>query len=313
MAILGGRGDKQPLRVLSRTLAVQIGGGSAVDEAFAGQLGRNGPFVAALITSGDLVGGLQRAADMLQSRVRLKEQLLTVLSYPAFVFISTLAALAVIILFVIPALAPLVSENGGHAPLILGVMIALSDFLRSNTPVLLAGFAMLLAALVVAARLGLLVRFIEQVLLDGPTQRTFSGLVFGAFAIALGNMLSAGAPMSEALRLATRSVPSRTARDRLEPVSQAVRQGQTLSAALERVRPFPDTIIRLAAVGEVSGALGPMLARGGKLEEDAAIKRIEAAGRLLGPLLIVGLGAIIGLMMGGLLTGVSQLGQSALQ
>ena len=42
-------------------------------------------------------------------------------------------------------------------------------------------------------------------------------------------------------------------------------------------------------------------------------RRIEAAGRVLGPALIVGLGGLIGLMMAGLLSGVSQLGQSALQ
>jgi type II secretory pathway component PulF len=165
----------------------------------------------------------------------------------------------------------------------------------------------------VLAKAGLLGRFMERALLDGPFRRTASGLVFGAVAIALGNMLSAGASMSEALRLATRSAPSKLARERLDPVAQAVRQGQPLSAALEQVKSFPDAIIRLATVGEASGALGAMLTRGGKIEEDAALKRIEATGRILGPALIVGLGAIIGLMMGGLLTGLSQLGQSALQ
>ena len=100
---------------------------------------------------------------------------------------------------------------------------------------------------------------------------------------------------------------------RLEPVAVAVRQGQSLSAALEGVKGFPDAIVRLASVGEASGALGPMVARAGKIEEDAAIRRIEAAGRLLGPALIVLLGGVIGLMMGGLLSGVSQLGQTALQ
>jgi type II secretory pathway component PulF len=294
-------------------LAIQIGGGQALDEAFANQLGKNGPFVAALISSGDLAGGLQRAADILQSRVTLKDQLITVLSYPAFVFISTLAALAVIILFVIPSLAPLVSEAGGHPPLILGFLIGLSAFLHSNAATLIGCLVLAALALVLSARAGLLSRFVQQALLDGPARRTVSGLVYGGFAIALGNMLIAGAPMSDALRLAIRSVRSGAARERLEPVAQAVRQGQTLSAALEQVKPFPDTLIRLTAVGEVSGSLGAMLTRGGKLEEDAAIKRIEAAGRLLGPALIVGLGAIIGLMMGGLLTGLSQLGQSALQ
>ena len=66
-------------------------------------------------------------------------------------------------------------------------------------------------------------------------------------------------------------------------------------------------------MGEASGALGAMLARAGQMEEDAAIRRIEAAGRILRPALIVVLGALIGLLMAGLLSGISQLGDAALQ
>jgi type II secretory pathway component PulF len=56
-----------------------------------------------------------------------------------------------------------------------------------------------------------------------------------------------------------------------------------------------------------------MLARAGALEEAAAIRRIEAVGRLLGPMLIVALGAIVGLLIASLLSGVSGLGEAARQ
>ncbi len=55
-----------------------------------------------------------------------------------------------------------------------------------------------------------------------------------------------------------------------------------------------------------------MLSRAGRIEEQAALKRIEAAGRVLGPALIVLLGALIGLVMAGLQSGVTGLGQSEL-
>jgi type II secretory pathway component PulF len=138
-----------------------------------------------------------------------------------------------------------------------------------------------------------------------------TGVTYGAFSIALGTMLSAGAPMGEALRLSIRSVRSGQARKRLEPVAKAVRQGVLLSASLSQVAGFPGAIVRLAAVGEATGALGAMLARAGRLEEQAALRRIEQAGRLLGPALIVLLGGLVGLLMAGLLSSVSQLGEAA--
>jgi len=315
--ITGGRSDRPSVRVTSRALTSAISGGDALDQAFTRSLGKDHVFVGALVAAGeatgDLAGGLQRAADMLQSRLRLRDQLVSTLSYPAFVLLSTIVAVGVILFFVVPSLAPLVSEAGSRPPLSLSLMIGASTALRQNAVALVALTVAAAIAGGVAGAMDLLTGPLERLMLDGPARRTASGLVFGGFAIALGNMLSAGAPMSEALRLAVRSVRSATARARLEPVSQAVRNGQPLSNALEKVNPFPTSIIRLVVVGEASGALGTMLARAGQMEEDAAIRRIEAAGRILGPALIVLLGGMIGLMMAGLLSGVSQLGDAALQ
>ena len=92
---------------------------------------------------------------------------------------------------------------------------------------------------------------------------------------------------------------------------KSVRQGERLSASLAEVAGFPPSIIRLATIGEQSANLGPMLARAGRFEEKAAFRRIEVAARIIGPLLIVSLGALIGLLMAGLLGGTSGLGEAA--
>jgi len=237
LSIIGARSDRPSVRASARTLTAAISGGSALDQAFTNGLGKNQTFVGALVAageaSGDLAGGLQRAADMLQSRLRLRDQLVSTLSYPAFVFASTIAAVGVILLFVVPSLAPLVSEAGNHPPVTLSLMIGASNALRQNAVLLGALAVVLVVGTAIAGGLDLLTGPIERMLLDGPARRTTSGLVFGSFAIALGNMLAAGAPMSEALRLAVRSVRSATARARLDPVAQAVRNGQSLSTALQ--------------------------------------------------------------------------------
>lgn len=316
LGILGARAERPAVREVCRKLAAQIGGGEAVDQAFSRSLARSNAFVSALIAageaSGDLPGGLRRGGELLESRVRLREQLVSTLSYPMFVLVSTIAAAAVILLFVVPSLAPLAEEGGGQAPVVLATMIAVSLGFRSHMALIVGGLIAGLVALVAAGRAGLLSDPLDRFLHLGPGRKIMSGLTFGGFAIALGGMLTSGAPMTDALRLAIRGVNSKVARLRLEPVAQAVRQGQSLSVALQAVVGFPGAITRLAAVGEASSALGPMLARSGKLEEQAAIRRIEAGARMLGPILIVGLGAMIGLLMGGLLSGVTELGHAAL-
>ena len=317
LSLLATRSKEPGLQAICRKLNAEVSGGGALEQAFSRHLKGSQEFVAALVAAGeaagDLSAGFQRAAELLASRMKLREQLVATLSYPAFILASTIAAVFVILLFVVPSLAPLVEQNAGSTPITLRILIATSQALRANLTTLTVLVTALGAGLYLTGRAGLLSRRLDQMLLDGPVRTTFSGFVFGGFAITLGSMLSAGAPMSDALKLAVRAVGSPTARRRLEPVVQNVREGGSLSSSFDRVNRFPIAIARLAAVGEASGALGPMLVRAGKLEEEAAVRRLEAVVRVAGPVLIVGLGGLIGLLMASLLSGVSQIGQSALQ
>lgn len=317
LGILGSRTARRALQATCAKLLDDIAGGAALDATFGRHLGRHGAFVGAMVAageaSGNLPSGLTRAADAIEARLRIRGKLGSILAYPMFVLASTIAAVLALLFFVVPALAPLVQDSQSEPPLTLALMIAASDALRGQLPLIGLGVAVLVASGLAAHRMGVLALVLDRMLLGGPVANTACGLTFGAFAGALGGMLAGGAPMSDALRLSVRSLRSPTARQRLEPVLHDVRQGRSLSSALDTVPGFPPSIARLAAVGEATGTLGPMLQRGGLLEEEAAMARIERIGQLLGPMLIVALGALVGLLMAGLLSGVSQLGQSALQ
>jgi len=317
LSIIAARADRPAMQRVCQGLSRDIGGGEALDRAFGRNLGRRhqalaSALVAAGEASGDLPGALQRIAQMIEARLKLQEQLVSVLAYPGFVLLSAVAAVLVILLVIIPTLAPLMADLGGKPPPVMNLMIAASAGLQDNGAVLLVAALALAALLVTAFRAGWLTRPFERLLLDGLARRTVSSVVYGGFSIALGSMLTAGAPMGEALRLATRAVGFGLARTRLETVGIKVRQGEALSTALGEVAGFPTAIVRLAAVGEASSLLGEMLTRGGLLEEEGALRRIRTVGQLAGPALIVCLGAFLGLVMAGLLSGIGQMGQMSI-
>jgi type II secretory pathway component PulF len=304
------------LRQLARTLIEDISSGEALDSAFARGFRGGQGFIASMVSageaSGDLPGGLQRSAEILTSRLKLREQLISVLAYPTFVLVSAIGAVFVILLFIVPSIAPLAEDAGAAPPLALQILILCSDALRTNLKWLGAGAAVLALTAFLMIRAGLVRDPLETLLLDGPARRTARAIVFGGFVVSLGTMLGAGAPVTDALRLARRGVMLRIAQRRLESLVPLVRQGQPLSVALDGVKGVPPSVIRLAAVGENSNALGRMLVRSGRLEEEAALRRIESFGRIAGPALIVFLGLLLGVLMAALLSGVSQMGQSAL-
>lgn len=270
-----------------------------------------GALIAAGEVRGDLPSGLEAAASVIATRRKIRQQLFEALTYPAFVFITAIAAILVILLVVVPAIAPLLSESEHEMPIYFRVIVWLSQALQASWLYLLAGLTAAIIAVVLGYLYGGLKHQIAGWLIDGPLGSIAAALVYGGYARSLGDMLSRGAGLAEGLRLCQRSVGNEIARERLETVALSVRQGRLVSEGLRSVKGLPRPIIKLAEVGETSGALGQMLARAGEREEADALQNITRLSRLLGPLLIMALGAMIGIIMGGVLTALTDIGSIA--
>ena len=227
--VLMSRAQSPRAAAACRRLLGEISGGEALDTAFARTLAPRQGFVAALIAAGEAAGDLpsamRRAGEMLEAAIKLRDQLVAAQAYPAFVMLATLAAARVILLAVVPSLEPLIEEGGKSGASILSGLLVVSRLLREQGLVLAIVLAVLVAGLVVLGRVGLLTGPLDHLLLGGPLLRTTGALLYGGFAISLGAMLSAGAPMSDALRLASRGVHSELANARLRVVLAQVRQG----------------------------------------------------------------------------------------
>lgn len=264
--------------------------------------------IAAGEARGDIPAGLDSAASVLAMRRKIRQQLFEALSYPAFVFVSALAALGVILLVVVPAIAPLLLDNGQKLPFYFSVIFAVSQGIGYGWPYLLAGMLITALSMILGWRFGGLKTWTDRWLLDGALGSIAQRLIYGGYVRALGESLLSGASIIDALRLCQRSLANHEAYKRIEIVTSVIRQGRTLSDAFRQVRGMPEPIIRLCEVGEASSTLGPMLMRAGEREEAIALSKIDKGSKLLGPLLIIGLGALIGGLMAGVLTALTDIG-----
>jgi general secretion pathway protein F len=308
-------GDEKEIGHPLKDVAKRILSGSSLEAAltpvFSPSQSHLGALIAAGESRGDLPSGLEAAARVLASRRMIHQQLLEALSYPVFVFMTAIAALTVILLVVVPAIAPLLEESGQAPPLYFRIIVSLSQFLQWGWGYILAGTAAILFVTIIGYRFGNLKHVSELWWLDGPLSRIVQGLIYGGFARSVGDTLSGGSGIIEALQLGRRGVGSALARRRLEVVTQAIRQGHRLSEALAKVKGFPAAITKLTEVGEASGQLGPMLARAGERSEKESLHHIEKISKILGPALILALGLMIGALMGGVLTALTDIGSVA--
>jgi general secretion pathway protein F len=314
LSVISGADAPSRQRETCLKLQEMVGAGHSLAEAFERVLG--GGAVAAFVAAGERAGELGPALDAASNLIRrdleLRSKIVAALSYPAFITVAFVGALAMLIFVVAPSIAPLLSEVGGSPPMILRVLVAVQATMASYGAGLAFVAAALFSALLLAARAGLFAAACDRAVLDGPLRSLSRRLLYGQAASVIGRLMAAGAPAPEALRLGSAVMANGLARQRLERAAAAIFAGSTLSSSLALCEGFPPEVLRMATLGEGAGELGPMLMNAGELAQANALQNLERLSKWLAPSLIVALGALIGMMMASLLGALNSLGSAAL-
>ena len=113
----------------------------------------------------------------------------------------------------------------------------------------------------------------------------------------LATLLGGGLPLVNALDIAARSVGNQFIAQELDTVAVRVREGESFAAALERRKVFPDVAVKMAEVGETTGALQDMLNTVADFYDEEISTNMERFVTLVEPVLLV----IMGIVIAGLL------------
>jgi general secretion pathway protein F len=135
---------------------------------------------------------------------------------------------------------------------------------------------------------------LHSILLRSPgIGRLVASLDTARFASTLAILVGSGAPLLRSLDTASDVVRMLPLRDATRRAAALVREGVALARSLREQKVFPPVLIHLVANGEATGRLAPMLERAaGELEREAA-RRLAWVTALVQPVLIVGMGAIV--------------------
>ncbi len=109
----------------------------------------------------------------------------------------------------------------------------------------------------------------------------------------LATLLGGGLPLVNALDIATQSIGNQFIARELEAVSARVREGESFAAALEARRVFPEVAVKMAEVGESTGALQDMLNTVADFYDEEIATNMERFVTLVEPVLLVVMGIVI--------------------
>jgi type IV pilus assembly protein PilC len=280
----------------------KVRAGTALSDAFAAE-GDRFPrvYTASLLAgerSGNLDAVLRRYVEYAKIIATVKRKTISALVYPAILGSLALVLVSIIVLKVVPSFADFYGSFGAQLPLVTRLIVRFSAFVQARFFLIVATLAALAAALGVWIRQkGHKARFdhlILRVPILGQIARKFST---SQMARTLATLLGGGLPLVTSLEIAARSIGNSYMASQLDIVSARVREGESFAAALEARRAFPEVAVKMAEVGESTGALQDMLNTVADFYDEEISTNMERFVTLVEPVLLV----IMGIVIAGLL------------
>jgi general secretion pathway protein F len=298
LAALRGEGGRGPLdQVAARTRAAVLEGVPLSDALERAGGGWPRYYIAALRAgerSGDLAVVTGALADHLEATGGERAEIASALVYPAFVAAVAVLVCAILMTSVAPQIVEMFAQTGRPLPEITQAVLAISGWIGRN-PVPLAILGAALAAAIVASSVVPALRDARgSIALRLPLLgRLFRLSAAVQYLRTLGLVLGARQPAVAAADSAAEVLPVARLRAEGAAVSEALRRGESLSRALDRLSVVPPVARQLLEAGEMSSRVAPMAARAAMLVETglrAERKRIAA---LIEPLLMIVVGGVV--------------------
>jgi general secretion pathway protein F len=216
--------------------------------------------------------------------------------YPTILFITSGLSIIILLTYVLPKFSIIFDDLGGSIPLPTQIVLAMSNALKSYWWIILLGF------------IGGWVLFKKYTKSDSGRYKwdTFKLKLMGdvirkletaRFCRTLGTLLKSGVPLLQALNNARDVISNKVIASSIDTVSQGVKQGKGIAVPLSNVQVFPPLALSMIMVGEETGQLDSMLMKVAQTYEKSLNTAIKRFVSLLEPVLIVGMGLIIGFIV----------------
>lgn len=242
---------------------------------------------------------LQRLSTLIEKVVKLKRNVVSASIYPAAVIFVAIAAVAIIMIVVIPQFETIfigLLGPGEALPLPTRIVMAISGFVAGW-----GGLAILAAG--IGGTIGTRYYYktpkgrlqIDTILLKLPIFGSIlRKIAVARFSRILSTLLASGVPILQSLEITAKTAGNVVIENAILAVRTGVERGESFVEPLKATAVFPEMVSQMVGVGEQTGALDAMLGKIADFYEDEVDAAIADLLAMIEPALIAFLGVTIG-------------------
>ncbi|MEA3470770.1 MAG: type II secretion system F family protein [Thermodesulfobacteriota bacterium] len=299
LEILENQANNPRLKEAVAAIAMDIREGASLDGAFIKHPNIFSPLYISMLnageTSGTLPSVLERLSYILEHEHKVKSDIKAALQYPKIVAIALFVAFLILLTFVIPKFVSIYTRAGIELPLPTKVAIFLYEGLNSYWYIILGVIVLGIVAFryIVKTEWGKYTRdmLMMKVPVMGPL---FVKAAMSRFASIFSILQGSGVQVLNSMDILAGTIGNEAISRELRRIKDRIEGGHGISSPLRSAQYFTPMTVDMIEAGEETGRLDEMLhdiAVHYDDEVEYAVRRLTDA---FGPILIVGLAAVVG-------------------
>ncbi len=317
LRVLRGMDHRPSVTAMVDAILESVKGGVPLSRALASRGDLFGAFYVNMVRSGEASGQLgavlTRLVEHLERMRALRESVVSALIYPAILLSVAVLSVLAILVFIVPQFESLFRDAHEALPLATRVILAAGNLVTAYGVYLLVAAALAGYGLARWLRSASGKRWLQVRLSRLPVLgRVRHDYNMARFTRTFGTLLANGVPILTALGIAGETLEDTRLRDSIKGVTPKVKSGGRLAEALAATGNFEPLAINLVRVGEETGSLDKMVLELATILDRKVETGIKRGLTLLEPLLILGLGLVIAVVIVSILMGILTVNELAL-
>ncbi len=284
-----------------KEIATDVEGGAALSEAFLSQRPIFSDLFCSMVAAGEMGGMLDKTllamSNQLHKDKQLKDSIKSATSYPKMVGMLAIVIVIFMLIFMVPTFKGM-TEGAADIIFITQMIYNLSDLLRERWYIVFPAIIAVIFIIIQIIKSPPIQHIWESHKMKAPVVgELISKTVYARFCRIFATLVAGGVTAVKALETAGPTSGSKLVENAVTTAISEVENGRTIHEALDDTKMFPPMVISMIAIGEEAGSLPTMLDKVAEFYEEDVEAIAKNLGSVLEPIMLVGLGSVVGFLI----------------
>lgn len=302
--ILSEQTEDKKLKEVLIQVRRDVEGGSTLSNSLAKHPTVFSMLYISMVKAGEMGGVLdevlERLAGFMEKDFALKKKVKSALTYPVVILMMAMGIVFFLVTYILPTFVALFEGMSLQLPLPTQILIGVTKGAR-NPAVMIPVILLLIFG---GFMLGQYIKTpggrkqYDMMKLNIPVFGLLNRKVsISRFCRTLGTLLSSGVPIMQALEIVGRASGNEIIAMTVTKVRESIREGESIASPLGASGMFPPMVTQMVAVGEETGNLDAMLSKIADFYDTEVEYMLASLTSMLEPIMIVGMGGIVGFIV----------------